>query len=148
MNFLLVEDDNFKARSIQDFISSILRNTKINITGSLVEAIDAINRDVYDFVIVDMAIPSHPTIPGGGAPMSLLTGGLDVLLELKALDRTDPCIIITQYPEIEISGKFFSIQQAGGEIKTHLNCDVLACIQYFEGAENWKSALGEVLKQK
>lgn len=147
IKILLIEDDGFKAKSICDFVNIMLINMDIKIVSSLVEAINSISQEVYDLVLVDMAIPSHPIVSGGGAPMSLLTGGLDVLLELNSLDRNDQCVIITQYPEIEISGQFFSVQRAGLEIKKQLNCDVLACIEYSEGADDWKKALGKVLKQ-
>lgn len=148
IKILLIEDDSFKAKSLRDFISSVLLDKmSINEVSSLVEAINQINQDSFDLVLIDMAIPSHPIISGEGSPMSLLTGGLEVLLELKFLERSDSCVIITQYPEIELSGKFFSIQQASSAIKEQLNCDVFACIEYLEGSENWKIALLKVLKQ-
>lgn len=147
IKILLIEDDSFKARSLQEFVSSVLRDVSINNASSLVEAIAQVNQEPFDLVLIDMAIPSHPIIPGAGSPMSFLTGGLDVLLELKSLERSDPCVIITQYPEIELSGQFFSLQLASREIKEQLDCDVLACIEYSEGSENWKTALLEVLKR-
>jgi len=147
IKILLIEDDSFKAKSLQDFVSSVLRDVSINNASSLVEAIDQVSQEPFDLVLIDMAIPSHPIISGAGSPISLLTGGLDVLLELKSLERSDPCVIITQYPEIELSGQFFPVQQACREIKTQLDCEVLACIEYSEGSESWKAALLDILKQ-
>ena len=146
IKLLLIEDDSFKAKSLLDFVYSVLPDVSVTNASSLVEAINQVNNASFDLVLIDMAIPSHPIISGAGSPMSLLTGGLDVLLELKYLERSDPCVIITQYPDIELSGQFFPLQQAGREIKTQLDCDVLACIEYSEGSEKWKTVLLDILK--
>lgn len=144
---LLIEDDGFKAKSLIDFLCSSWIGVSIITAPSLVDAVEAINERVYDLILIDMAIPSHPAILGGGSPMSLLTGGLEVLLELKFLGRLDSCVVITQYPEIEISGTFFSVSEAAKKIRERLNCEVLECIKYSEGSGDWKLALGAVLEK-
>lgn len=63
------------------------------------------------------------------------------------MDRQDPCVIITQYPEIEISGAYYSLSESKAQLKKELDCDVLDCIEYSEGSEVWKQALSEVLKK-
>ncbi|MBF4437269.1 response regulator, partial [Vibrio anguillarum] len=109
-NILIIEDDSFKADSLEQFLIQYNSKADIKIAGSLAEAINSVNREVFDLILVDMAIPSHPSVAGGGAPTSLLTGGIDVLLELNYLNRKDPCIVVTQYPDIDISGKFYDLK--------------------------------------
>ncbi|MDT8849032.1 response regulator transcription factor [Pantoea dispersa] len=146
MRILIIEDDSFKLESIRDFLSKKLDRSVIEICTSLSEGIINVNNNKYDLIMVDMAIPSHPITPGGGSPLSLLTGGLDILLELNYLERSDVCIIITQYPDIEIAGKLYALQDAKKEIKIQLECDVLACIEYKEGSDEWQQELEGVLK--
>ncbi|KRV67108.1 response regulator [Pseudomonas citronellolis] len=143
---LIIEDDSFKLNSLIEHIEKTIKGIQIHSATNLVDAIDLISKIECSAIIVDMAIPSHPTIIGGGSPMSLLTGGLDVILELKELKRNEPCIIITQYPDIEISGEFYPVSKAKEEIHKHLDCKVLTCISYSEGSNNWKSELTETLK--
>jgi len=142
---LIIEDDEFKAKSLRDFMQARDSTSSIFVVSSLVEAISAINSSEYDYVLIDMAIPSHPLKVGEGAPISLLTGGLEVLLELQSLERSDPCIIITQYPDIEISGQFFPLDKASEEIKSQLGCSVLTCVEYRESDPKWKKQLGTTL---
>jgi CheY-like chemotaxis protein len=144
-NILLVEDDRFKSSGIIEFIKSVLGQVNITCASSLVEAVDSITENIYDLVLVDMAIPSHPIVPGEGAPISYLSGGLEVILELNSNGRHDPCVIITQYYEIEVSGQFISIDNAVDEINKHLDCRIYGCIQYTEGENNWKKELKEFL---
>jgi CheY-like chemotaxis protein len=143
---LLVEDDSFKAKSIQDLLSIVRSDSQVVVASSLVEGIERLGDGPYDLAIVDMAIPSHPTVSGGGAPMSLLSGGLDILLEIDALGRGDLCVVVTQYPEIEIAGRFFPVDEASEQIRELLGCDVLECIEYSEGCDRWKQKLKGLLE--
>lgn len=145
MKILLIEDDSFKEKSLTDFLITTIPTASIVSAPSLVDAIEAIDLQTYELILIDMAIPSHPITLGGGAPISLLTGGLEVLLELESLDRHDPCVIITQYPDIEISGSFYHVNNASTEIKIRLGCEVLDCIQYSEDSGNWKLKLSAVI---
>lgn len=146
MKILLIEDDSFKSESIVKFLIELYPNAKLDVCESLSEGIDYVNHTMYNYVLVDMAIPSHPIEPGGGSPLSLLTGGLDIILELKYLNRKDSCIIITQFPDLELCGQFFSLEEAVDQIDIQLGCKVLACIEYNEGSENWQKDLQMALK--
>ncbi|VCX69126.1 hypothetical protein [Klebsiella quasipneumoniae] len=42
-------------------------------------------------------------------------------------------IVVTQYPDIDISGKFYDLTQAKIEFKTQLGCNVMACIEVQRG---------------
>ncbi|UVM51570.1 response regulator [Pseudomonas sp. B21-015] len=144
---LIIEDDSFKANSLTEHIEHVVTGANITIATNLADAIEMVNKNTYTLIIVDMAIPSHPTVYGGGSPMSLLTGGLDILLELRELERDDPCIIVTQYPDIEICGDFYPLSKAKDEIKKLLDCDVVTCIAYSEGSTEWKVAITEELNK-
>lgn len=145
---LLIEDDGFKSRNIREHICENFSSSSFDEVSSLVEAIDCINKNFYDLVLVDMAIPSHPSLPGGGAPMSLLNGGLEILLELKSLGRQDLCIVITQFHEVEISGMHYAVKDAAAAIKRVIDCDVLGCVEYSEENNNWKRQLENFLKNE
>jgi CheY-like chemotaxis protein len=144
---LIIEDDSFKANSLTEHIENIISDAVISIATNLTDAVEMVNNNTYSLIILDMAIPSHPTVSGGGSPMSLLTGGLDILLELKELERDDPCIIVTQYPDIEICENFYPLGKAKEEIKNLLDCDVVTCISYSEGSMDWKNAITDELKR-
>jgi len=143
---LIIEDDEFKAKSLRDYILSRDEYDNVYMASSLVEAVDSIKKSEYALILVDMAIPSHPVLMGGGSPISLLTGGLEVLMELSCMGRTEPCVVITQYYDIEISGEFYSLEEAKEEIFNQLGCSVLSCIEYKEGDDSWKLLLDKALK--
>ena len=108
---LIVEDDEFKLSSLKQFLDTSFTLTKIYEATNLYDATIIINEVTFDLILLDMSIPSHPFQIAGGTPKSLPIGGLQVIFELKSLKRTDDCIIITQYPDIEICGSHYPINK-------------------------------------
>ncbi|MEE3923322.1 hypothetical protein [Pseudomonas viridiflava] len=147
MKILIVEDDDYKLERIRSFAALAFGGVDIRASESLKGALEAVADDIYDLIFVDMAIPSHPTIAGQGTPVPFNTGGLAVLMELAALDRHDPCIIITQYPDIEISGEYIPIDQVREKLPLLLECEVLACVFYDEDKDSWQDELSTVFKE-
>ena len=117
MRVLLVEDDEHKRVSIVSALDACNASVKVEVAESLYTGIDLIGDIEYDLVVLDMAIPSHPLAPGEGSPVSFNTGGLDILLELDSRGRSDRCIVITQFPEIEISQVFYPVEVASAVIE-------------------------------
>lgn len=146
MKALLVEDDEHKRVGIEQALREHGEATEVIVATSLYDAINALDIGPFDLVVLDMAIPSHPTAPGEGSPVSFLTGGLDVLLELSVRKRSDRCIIITQFPEIEISQVFYPISQATLAIKEQLDYEVIDCIAYTGESESWLHQFRSLLK--
>ena len=136
MKVLLVEDDEHKRVRIEQALHDCAP-VEVFVAESLYDAINLLDSGPFDLVVLDMAIPSHPTAPGEGSPVSFLTGGLDVLLELSVRGRSDPCIIITQFPEIEISQVFYPVPQAAAAISEQLEYQVIECIAYTSESESW-----------
>ncbi|WP_227006577.1 response regulator [Shewanella donghaensis] len=145
MKVLIIEDDEYKADDIIKFVKNKYDAPTIDIAVSLAEAIDKIDESLFDLIFIDMAIPSHTAEHGEGAPMSLLTGGIDILLELSEMERTDICVVITQYPSIEISGEHYPLDKAPKQFKALLNCNVLACIYYIVDDPKWIIDLEKVI---
>lgn len=137
MRILLVEDDEHKRRSIVSALRACNQSFEVVDAESLYTGIQAIDDVPFDLVVLDMAIPSHPPEPGEGSPVSFNTGGLDILLELESRGRSDRCIVITQFPEIEISQIFYPVDVAAAAIEKELGYKVIECVAYSEGGDDW-----------
>lgn len=146
MDILIIEDDDYKLESLKNFALTELGCLNICVSESLKEALESIAKNAFDLIFVDMAIPSHPKIAGQGTPVSFNTGGLEVIMELAAMGRSDPCIIITQYPDIEISGEYIPIGSVKTKLPQLLECDVVACILYEEDSDSWELELKEIFR--
>ena len=143
---LLVEDDGFKCDDIQAALKGVDGSIQIVLAGSVYAAIAVLEGMVYDLVVLDMALPSHPVIAGGGAPLSLLNGGREVLFELQSLGRNDPCVVITQYPDMEICEELYPLAEAAAAMQENYDVTVLAILEYTQNNDLWRTTLIEIFK--
>ena len=142
---LIIEDDDHKLNALVEFVKRKFTGIEIFTSTNLVEAIERIDERVYKLILVDMAIPSHPIEDRGDSPVSLLSGGSDILLELSYLQRRDPCIVITQFQEIEISGHLFPTKEAQEFIQAELECEVEGCILSKPDDKEWLEELERII---
>lgn len=144
---LVVEDDKFKLDSIRQYLCDTLRK-KVEITEchALSTATSKLAADHFDIVIIDMSIHSHEPEAGAGSPVPLPSGGLDVLFEIDHLCHGSVCIILTQYPDIEIEGLPVPIELAAAEIELKFGIKVAGCVQYFENKTQWKTDISKILE--
>ncbi|MFB3238733.1 response regulator [Aeromonas salmonicida] len=147
MKILIVEDDDFKASSLTSFMEKSYNKATIKISNNLADAMSAVENDDFDIALIDMSIPSHAFKQGTGSPISFLNGGFDIIFELHYAKKTTFCIIITQYPEIEISGELFKTEGAESLIKDKYKCEVAGCIRYSEDNDDWAIKLKETLNK-
>jgi CheY-like chemotaxis protein len=145
---LLIEDDKFKADHIEACAESALNGALITNARSVQAAVQAVSEQVYDVVLLDMALPSHDLKPGGGPAASLLSGGVEILMELSYHRRTDRVIVITQYPEIEIEGDLVPIDEAGARIAASYHVNVAGVIFYEHESPAWEKELTRLLEER
>lgn len=108
---------------------------------------EQLSKEKFDIAIIDMAIPSHPASAGDGSPYPLPKGGLDVLFEIEALGQHCTCVVLTQYPEVEIEGCLIPVDQAAAEIDEKFDIQIAGCIQYFEENSVWQDKLRKILEK-
>lgn len=101
MKILIVEDDSFKAKQLNEAVVDCCSDAVLTHASSLQAAIDILYQDSFDAVLLDMAIPSHSDEGGSSDVYSQPVGGLDILLYLSYDGRAEKVMILTQYPTIE-----------------------------------------------
>lgn len=140
MKILLVEDDGFKLQSLRSFILEGFPSALIDEAKSIHEAFQALKPAIYDFVLLDMSLPSHRAKEGAGGVYSHPVGGLDVLFHVCGKKRTEKVVIITQYPHIEFDQVYVPVEDFC-QIANDNNLTNLAAAIRFETTGEWKNAL-------
>jgi CheY-like chemotaxis protein len=147
MKLLIVEDDRFKRDSILakvDNEGTVFQGPKL--AGSVQAGIKAIIEDVFDLLILDMALPSHDLKPGAGPSTNLLSGGIEIIMQLSYLQRNDKVVVLTQYPEIEIDGVLLPLSKAKSELATSFYTGVIDVILYDNERVEWADRLNNVIR--
>lgn len=145
---LVVEDDPFKMEGIRTHLRSALGG-RIETTEcmALSSATSLLSSLTFDLAILDMSIHSHELEAGTGSPFSLSSGGLDVLFEIVYAGGDTPCIILTQYTDIEIEGVPVPIENAQNEIFEKFSIKVAGCVRYLENDDRWKIEVTSILEK-
>lgn len=145
---LIVEDDPFKMDGIQSYLNEVFGD-RIELFGcqALASATALLATHKFDLAIIDMSIHSHEPEAGAGSPFPLSSGGLDVLFEISYSENNIPCIILTQYPDIEIENLPIPVDRAKKEILEKFDIDVAGCVRYLENDSRWKVEVRTILEQ-
>jgi len=143
---LIVEDDTFKYDRIIACLKNLPERPAVKVARSVQAAVALMNEMRFDFILLDMSLPSHDLKPGGGAGSSLLSGGLEVIMELSFLERSDCVIVITQYPEVEIEGELVSIASAHATLRKLFSANIEAVILYRHESNDWERELLNTLE--
>lgn len=92
---LLIEDDDYKASQIQDFLEG--EGYLVEIRASFQSGMKALVSDSYHLLLLDMSIPTFETVKTNQNSRYRPFGGVDILKELQRRDLRIPVIVVTQY---------------------------------------------------
>lgn len=145
---LIVEDDPFKMDSIRTHLKIFFSDCiDIQECDALSTASSILAESTFDLAIIDMSIHSHKPAAGAGSPFPLSTGGLDVLFEIEYSGKNTTCIILTQYPDIEIEEVPIPVDRARQEIFEKFGVAVAGCVMYVADDNKWKAEVTSILEK-
>lgn len=145
---LVVEDDPFKMEGVRAHLRDIFgERISIKECQSLSNATSLLNTFEFDLAILDMSIHSHEPVAGAGSPFPLSSGGLDVLFEIVHSGSSAHCIILTQYPDIDMEEVSIPVEMAQQAIMEKFEIKVAGCVRYLQNDEQWKSEITAILEK-
>ena len=145
---LVVEDDAFKLDRVTACLKPLSGNSSITVVKSVQGAVSAIANERFDFILLDMSLPTIDDLkPGGGAGTSLLSGGLEVIMVFFLLGRRERVIVLTQYPEIEIEGKLVPLDRVQAILDEMFEVVIDSVILYRQSLSEWEAELLRSLEQ-
>lgn len=139
MRILVVEDDSFKRNAIAKLLTAGV-GRDLTAVASLRSAIVELESTIFDFVVLDMAIPSHTSDMGAIDTYSQPVGGLDVLLFLTSNTRPERVAVLTQYPTVEYDRRHVPLNQLVDVLRADGVDSVVDVIRFGEG-EFWEERL-------
>jgi ActR/RegA family two-component response regulator len=145
---LIVEDDQFKMEGIRSHLFDIFKDRiETSECQALASATALLSSQKFHLAIIDMSIHSHEPEAGAGSPFPLSSGGLDVLFEINYTQNETHCIILTQYPDIDVDSLPIPVDLAKQEILDKFDIEVAGCVRYLENDNQWKENITLILEQ-
>ena len=145
MNGLLIEDDPEKATTILTFIQENFIECRMTHRLSYQSGLKEIFGFVYDFILLDMSLPSYDQGNGNFSGKPRNFGGRDILKEMKRYNKKSKVKIITQYNEFD--GGLISIRELDEQLKAKHSELYDGYIYYKSNQTEWQKELYNFLKQ-
>jgi len=126
MHILILEDDAAKLQALRDHISQGYPQAKIQAVGTFTEYLKELNREVYDFLVLDLVVPRRP---GNDDPVDITEIVEATRGDYKCQNFRTPGLVLTGYD-----------QKAEDNFRV-LNQHDFAVITYAQDNADWKAAL-------
>jgi CheY-like chemotaxis protein len=138
MKGLLIEDDQIKASEIINFLTKNSPNLGKNLIHrkSYQSGIKEIFESTFDFILLDMSIPTYDQDQGNFSGKPRNYGGRDILKEMKRYKKVSSVLVITQYNEFD--GGSMSIKDLDKELRIKYNNLYNGYVYYKTGQTEWE----------
>ncbi len=140
-NFLIIEDDEHKINLLKDiFNSGNINDINLQIAENVKDAVSILkDKSIdFDYLILDMALPSHRKVQGDPTAMSINSGGIEILMRHNYYNKNSKIIILTQYPTIGIDGIEYQTEKDIDFLKVKFNKNIIASFIYSKYDMNWQ----------
>lgn len=148
LHILLVEDEAPKRTHIQEFLQELAPGIIISIAKSVNSALDALDDELPDLLILDMSLPTFDVgeRESGGRPQGF--GGTEVLRNMAMGGIQCPTIVITGYEAfLRKGGKTVDLLHIREELVEEFPQIIMGVLHYNSTYEEWKTALKKALAE-
>lgn len=135
MKVLLVEDDQYKADKLKDFLESKFSDDLLVIARSISRAIEAIDESPFKWVFLDMSLPMYEI--GRERPRAF--GGKAILQYLNNLDRKESVVVVTQFQTIGEGKDLVDLTTLQRQLSEEFPVQFRGLIFFSEKSDSWKS---------
>jgi CheY-like chemotaxis protein len=144
VNILLVEDDQFKARRLEDLIKSIDQGAQVQWTHSVTSATQGLEDAPRDLVVLDMSLPTFDVGPreSGGKPQGF--GGREVMRFMIHNDIETPVIIVTQFEKFGEVGKETDLPTLADSLRNEFPALFRGVVYYDAASDKWRDELSRL----
>lgn len=136
---LLIEDDSAKANNIISVVNENFPSISLDMEMSYQSGINKIFENAYDFVLLDMSLPSYDQVKGSFSGKPKGFGGADILKEMRRYGKKSTVMVVTQYNEFD--GGLISMADLDGTLKKTYPGLYRGYIVYNARRNDWKDSL-------
>jgi CheY-like chemotaxis protein len=147
MRILIVEDEDPKLRHILNYLKSSEPSHEISLARSVRSALEALEDDAPDLVILDMSLPTFD-IGGdesGGRPQGF--GGRELMRTMKLEENITPVIVLTGYDAFNKAGGQIGLDALNKELAEEHPVNFLGMLHFNSAYGDWQTKLRDLLRQ-
>ncbi len=145
MKIVIIEDNVHKRKKIKSFLDSNYDYPKIKEASSYSSGIEMVEGGTFDFLILDMTLPTYDITSDDGGGNFRVFGGKDILKRLKRKNFLLPFVVVTQYSTFSETTGTKSLEVIKEDISELFPDHCKGVIFYDTTSTAWKDELAEVL---
>ena len=130
LRILIVEDDDHKIADVQAVVRQVFPTALVVTHRSVREGSVAVTRQNFDLIILDLSLPTFDQSASASGGVGQPQGGFEVLRMLKRLSKRPDILIVSQYYQVELDGKYTSLPEANTLIAARFNANLVGCLLY------------------
>lgn len=139
---LLVEDESPKLAHICRFLRESFPHVSVLDARSVSSALDAIEDDSFDFLLLDMSLPTFDVGQGehGGRPQGF--GGIEILRHIAMAGLELPTIVLTGYEAFpDEYGTLIDLNTLRRRMTEEFPETVIAVVHFNSSLDDWQVSL-------
>jgi len=141
MRVLYVEDDQHKARQVDEMLRSCIDDVHTTVAQSVNSGKRALAAGQFDLVVMDMSLPTFDIGPGepGGRPQGF--GGIEVIQFMERRDISIPVIVVTQFDRFGSGGDEMDLEDLESILRTEHGALFQGLVFFNSASTAWKRKL-------
>lgn len=145
MNFLIVEDDEFKRGRIKTFLSEVYKKANIEERASYQSGLEALIKLKFDIVILDMTMPIFDVSPAedGGRPQPY--AGKKILQQMKRKGIETPVVTVTQFDRFDEGNNTKTLAELNKELQKEFSGIYKGSVFYHASQDRWREQLKSII---
>lgn len=147
-NILIVEDESPKYEHIKSFFIDMITNVKIDQSRSVSSAIDYLDDESPDLIILDMSLPTFDIsdYETGGRPQGF--GGIEILRNMYLEDNFCPTVVVTGYPSfLKESGEMVGLNELRIELIDKYGDFLKGVLHFNTTTDEWKNEMKRIVSE-
>lgn len=147
MRILVIEDNDYKREKVTSFLKDSLKDLTITEAYSYSSGLEKVIENTYDFLILDMSLPSFDRKDTENGGRFRTYGGKEIARKMKRKNISTPFVILTHYTSFSDDYGDTSLDTLAIQLAEQ-NGDKFKSAVYYSGAESsWKVELMEIIQQ-
>lgn len=148
MNFLIIEDDEYKKDKIIYCLEDTFNDFKYSYVKSVSSALSELDKLAPEtIVLLDMSLPTYDLdeTNSGGRPQGF--GGIEILRNMEFYELQNKVIVITQYESIAFDNRILDANDLRIELAQEFPENFCELIQFNIVTDSWKVELTSKLNE-
>ena len=146
MNILIIEDDEFKGRRIEQAVRDFQPDVELRLERSVNSGLKGLVEHLPDLILLDMSLTTFDVGLGetGGQPKNF--GGMEILRQMDRLGIIVPVIVITQHERFARGKQEVHLSAVRSELEEQHRQVFKGLVYYNSAGGGWERELRVLIR--